>query len=107
MGHKIKAMRETLDAINAAARDFHLEVRPMETLVGNRQRDHTHSFVRAEAVIGREDDKKAVIQRLLDSNVEENISILPIVGIGGLGKTALVQLIFNDEQIEKHFELKM
>jgi hypothetical protein len=78
----------------------------METRVGG-GRDNTHSFVRAEAVIGRDDDKKAVIHRLLDSNVEDNVSILPIVAIGGLGKTTLAQLIFNDDQIQKHFELEM
>ena len=102
----MKAMRNKLDAINAD-RKFHLEIRQVETRVGNRARDNTHSFVRTEAIIGREDDKKAVIDRLMNSNVEENISVLPIVGIGGLGKTTLAQLVFNDEQIQKHFDLKM
>ncbi|XP_059451669.1 putative disease resistance protein RGA3 [Corylus avellana] len=107
MGHKIKAMRKRLDAINADRQNFHLEVRRVEPRVGNRERDNTHSLVRAETVIGREDDKKAVIDFLLDSNVEDNVSILPIVGIGGLGKTTLAQFVFNDDQIQKHFELKM
>jgi Leucine-rich repeat (LRR) protein len=105
---KIKAIRERLAAIDEAARGFHFEVRPVETRVeGNRERDTPHYFVRGDAVIGREHDKKAVIHRLVDSNVEENVLILPIVGVGGLGKTTLAQLIFNDEQIQKHFELKM
>ncbi|XP_059428669.1 putative disease resistance protein RGA4 [Corylus avellana] len=105
MAHKIKAIRKRLDAIDADRQSFHLEVRHVETRVN---RGNTHSFVRAEAVIGRNDDKKAVIDRLLlDSNVEANVSILPIVAIGGLGKTTLAQLIFNDEQIQKHFQLKM
>ncbi|GLT54166.1 hypothetical protein SLA2020_273880 [Shorea laevis] len=107
MGHKIKVIRERLDTINAAAKDFNLKVHRNETQVRNKKRDNTHSFVRVEKVIGREDDKKEVIERLMDSNVEENVSILPIVGIGGLGKTTLAQLIFNDEKIEKEFQLKM
>ncbi|XP_059428632.1 putative disease resistance protein RGA4 [Corylus avellana] len=110
MAHKIKAMRERLDAIDADRQRFHLKLKlsHVETGAGgNRDRDNTHSYVCAEAVIGRENDKKAVIHRLLDSNVEDNVSILPIVAIGGLGKTALAQLIINDEQIQKHFQLKM
>jgi hypothetical protein len=107
MAHKIKAMKKRLDAIDADRQRFHLEVRHVETRVGG-NRGNTHSFVRVETVIGRDDDKRVVIDRLLlDSNVEDNVSILPIVAIGGLGKTTLAQLIFNDEQIQKHFQLKM
>ena len=107
MGLKIKAIGKRLDAIDADRGRFHLEERHVETRVGCRERHNTHSLVRAEAVIGREDDKKAVIECLMDSNFEENVSALSIVGIGGLGKTTLAQLVFNDEGIKKHFELKL
>ncbi|KAL4600971.1 hypothetical protein ACB092_11G238400 [Castanea dentata] len=97
--------KERLDAI-AADRKFHLEERPRETQVSNRARE-THHFVRAEDVIGREDDKKYIINRLMDPKIEENVSVLPIVGIGGLGKTTLAQFVFNDEKIKNHFEKKL
>nr|XP_023916942.1 putative disease resistance protein RGA3 [Quercus suber] len=105
MAHEVKAMMERLDTIGRDRELFHLEERLEETQVRNRARE-THSFVCAETVIGRENDKNAIIGILLDSNVEENVSILPIVGIGGLGKTTLAQLVFNDEEFKKHFEQK-
>ena len=62
----------------------------------NRGRE-TYSFVLEENVVEREDDKKEIIKLLLDTNTVENVSVIPIVGSGGLGKTTLAQLIYNDE----------
>ncbi|KAJ9158813.1 hypothetical protein P3X46_024359 [Hevea brasiliensis] len=106
MGHKIKAIRKRLLEIDADRESFNLEVQNEERGYTTKVRDQTESSV-PEVVIGREGDKKAIIDFLLASNSEENVSVLSIVGIGGLGKTTLAQFIFNDEQVSKRFEVKL
>ena len=106
MGHKVKGIRERLDGIKKD-REFHLDERPVETQVGDYRVRETHSFIRTEDVIGRDNDKEEIIRILLDTNVEDTVLILPIVGLGGLGKITLAQLVFNDEKIQNRFEQKL
>ncbi|XP_068344287.1 putative disease resistance protein RGA3 [Pyrus communis] len=105
IGHKIKEIRETLNVIETD-RGFHLDERLQEARVLTRERE-THSFVRKEEIIGRDKEKREIVGLLLHPIPEENVSIISLVGIGGLGKTALAQLVFNDETVKKHFELKI
>ncbi|KAK4591947.1 hypothetical protein RGQ29_016426 [Quercus rubra] len=106
MSGKINAMKQKLNAIAEDRKLFHLKEYHVEPPV-SMDREETHSFVLDEKVIGREDDKQAIIKLLLEPNNEENVSIVPIVGIGGLGKTTLAQFVYNDKNIKEHFELKM
>lgn len=100
MALQIKDIKEKLAAI-AADRHFHLEVHRADAKVVSRARDQTHCFIPQEEVIGKEDDKMAILELLLDPNVEENVLVLAAVGCGGLGKTILAQLVFNDEKVQK------
>ncbi|XP_043814459.1 putative disease resistance protein RGA3 [Manihot esculenta] len=103
MGHKIKAIRERLADIEGD-RKFKLEVRTDQERIA--WRDQTESSL-PEVVIGREGDKKAITELVLSSNGEECVSVLSIVGMGGLGKTTLAQIIFNDELIKNSFERRI
>ena len=101
MGHRIKAIRERQNVIAKVKDDFHFIQNSVEPQVMNRDRE-TYSFVLKKDVVGREDDKKEIVKLLLDANIVENVSIIPIVGIRGLGKTTLAQLIYNDENVKNN-----
>ncbi|MBA0556394.1 hypothetical protein Golob_026499 [Gossypium lobatum] len=108
ISHQIEAIREKLDAIAADKIKYHFTDRsPISIALVKVERKQTHSFVRKEDVVGRQGDKDAIMKRLLETNGVDNVSVIPIVGIGGQGKTTLAQLAYNDERTVKHFELRM
>ncbi|MFQ6623779.1 hypothetical protein Gotur_004165, partial [Gossypium turneri] len=92
MAHKIKQLNQRFHEIAALKNNFHLVERHVGPRHDRRSERETHSFVQKS-----EDDPAD----------EEDIPVLPIVGIGGMGKTALAKLVFNDEAVDAHFELKL
>ncbi|KAL0002051.1 hypothetical protein SO802_015832 [Lithocarpus litseifolius] len=61
---------------------------------------------KASDVIGRDQDKEQFIECLMHPADDQKVSIISVVGIGGVGKTALTKLAFNDARVVHHFELK-
>ncbi|KAJ8634758.1 hypothetical protein MRB53_009025 [Persea americana] len=74
-----------------------------------RKRPQTGSLVSALHVFGRGDDREKLVLSLLSSDEcnSRNVSVVAIVGMAGIGKTTVAQLVFNDERVNNHFELKM
>nr|APR63731.1 hypothetical protein [Populus tomentosa] len=106
MGHRVKALRERLDDIETDSKTFNFDVRGEERAALTTVREQTTSF-EPEIIVGRESDKEAVKTFLMNSNYEHNVSVISVVGIGGLGKTTLAQHVYNDVQVQVHFGVKL
>ncbi|KAH0713809.1 hypothetical protein KY289_009768 [Solanum tuberosum] len=65
------------------------------------------SLVDDSDIFGRHKEIKDLIDRLLSEDASGgNLTVVPIVGMGGAGKTTLAKVVYNDEKVKNHFGLK-
>ncbi|XP_050283524.1 putative disease resistance RPP13-like protein 1 isoform X1 [Quercus robur] len=64
------------------------------------------SFVDPAGVFGRDLDKREIIVHTLSLVRDRNLGVIAIVGMGGIGKTTLAQLVYNDIEVTSYFDMK-
>eukprot|EP00258_Populus_trichocarpa_P032741 XP_024448760.1 putative disease resistance protein RGA4 isoform X2 [Populus trichocarpa] len=105
MAHKLKNVREKLDAIAKERQNFHLTEGAVEMEADSFVQRQTWSSVNESEIYGRVKEKEELINMLLTTSGD--LPIHAIRGMGGMGKTTLVQLVFNEESVKQQFGLRI
>lgn len=107
MAKKIKKITRRLDEIAAERSKFHLtEVSVSDSQVETGHR-LTSSAVDVSEVFGRDGDTEKLVDLLVNTGSDKEVVVVPVVGMGGLGKTTLVKLVYDDERIKGDFDLRI
>uniref|UniRef100_A0ACD6A5G8 Uncharacterized protein n=1 Tax=Avena sativa TaxID=4498 RepID=A0ACD6A5G8_AVESA len=101
MPHKMKEMQKRLKKITEDRDNYRVlpETRSEEKRVPD-IRETTGNVEEAE-IIGRTKEKLEILA-CISRSTTQGTTIVPICGIGGIGKTTLARLVFNDSKFEKY-----
>ncbi|RYR63184.1 hypothetical protein Ahy_A04g020980 [Arachis hypogaea] len=101
---KLEDITERLEYVGKSKDIIGLKENARESLLW---RTPSTSLLERSTIYGRDQDKEAIMELLFDDTTDAKISVIPIVGMGGFGKTTLAQLVYNDESLEQIFDLKL
>ncbi|KAK9672743.1 hypothetical protein RND81_12G121100 [Saponaria officinalis] len=103
MNKSVSKIRKKLDgiAVNHEKFGFMVDYEPIKV-----RREETCSYVNEGEIIGRDVDVENLVGMLM-CGADVRCNFVTLVGIGGLGKTALAQLVYNDERVKTEFSLRM
>ncbi|CAN6203180.1 unnamed protein product [Urochloa humidicola] len=109
MANKLRMILQEIDVLIAEMNAFRFKFKPQPPMP--MQWRQTDACIPVDTVDiaeeSRAEEKNYLVGRLLAQASSEDLTVLPIVGMGGLGKTTLAQLIYNDTEIQKYFELRL
>ncbi|KAL6630910.1 hypothetical protein ACP70R_028250 [Stipagrostis hirtigluma subsp. patula] len=117
IGRRIRELNQRLDDIKKEAEEFNFinlaAYEDRRTVVPRRATRKTAPGFDRSAVVGEkiEDDTRSLVEMVVKEETHtrssSNIKVVAIVGVGGIGKTTLAQMIFNNETIEDKFDKKI
>jgi hypothetical protein len=112
MGQKVKEINGSLDEIQKLATRFglgiasqHVESAP--EVIRDIDRETDYLLESSEVVVGRDNDVSKIMELLIGSIGQQVLSVVPIVGMAGLGKTTIAKKIYQLAREKKLFDVTL
>uniref|UniRef100_A0A2P2II18 Uncharacterized protein MANES_10G008200 n=1 Tax=Rhizophora mucronata TaxID=61149 RepID=A0A2P2II18_RHIMU len=102
MAHKVEKINELLGKVKNEAAGFGLTGLSVDRVP---EIHRTDSFLDNSEVVGRGVDVSRVVDLLISSSNQQLLSVIPIVGMAGLGKTTLARLVCEEVKRRKLFDV--
>ncbi|KAK4566258.1 hypothetical protein RGQ29_002483 [Quercus rubra] len=103
--NRVKSINQSLGKIVNDVAHFDLRMEFMTSIPKIILDKNMDSLLNDSEVVGRAYDVVKIVNLLTSSSNQHVISVLPIVGMAGLGKSTLAKLVYNHEIVQKHFDV--
>ncbi|CDP08105.1 unnamed protein product [Coffea canephora] len=108
---QIKNMNLSIEKVYQEAKRIGLSPVEIGNMSNNPRSDPsstTHPFVDDSSIVGRSEEVNEIVKSLTSSEKDGNkLSVIGIVGMAGLGKTTIAQLVYKNEKVLRHFDHKL
>ena len=105
IARKIENLNLRLTNIRVRKETFNFSI--SSSSVDQPSRPSSTSMVDVPKVYGQDGLKEVLVNRLLSGSTSleerDHLEVIPIVGMGGIGKTTLAKQVFNDDKVKAYF----
>ncbi|TYJ44802.1 hypothetical protein E1A91_A02G009200v1 [Gossypium mustelinum] len=101
-----KDILNSLDDLNKIAKDYGLQQLAIDQRIFIPSNVETVSFLDDSNIVGRKNDVSKVVDMLVSPREDRTVSVVPIVGMAGIGKTTLARLVYHDVDVERRFDVR-